>query len=322
MNYLYFSSSGDGQKNLAKDEWFLDHVGKDDLILYFYVNKNAVIIGKNQNPWRECDFERMKEKGVQLVRRISGGGAVYHDKGNLNFSFNAGLSRFDKEKQHCFILETVRSLGIPCEFSGRNDLLAYGKKFSGNAYCMRAHACQHHGTLLVSTDLSFLSSVLKPDLKKLSARGVSSVRTRVCNLNEFLPGLCVNDLKKVIPEAFKKVYGDYRLYRFSAEDQRDLKKYEKKHASNEWLYGETPEFDFQIDERYSFGGVQIYLKVKDGKISFVKTFTDANDESFPALLEGLLEERRFDKEELALLLKREGDARLDEIADSLPALLP
>ena len=99
-NYLYFSDSPDGRLNLARDEWFLDHVGEDDLILYFYINENDVIIGKNQNPWKECALGRMEEDGVRLVRRVTGGGAVYHDAGNLNYSFVAGRNRYDKDRLH------------------------------------------------------------------------------------------------------------------------------------------------------------------------------------------------------------------------------
>ena len=198
-NYLYISDSYDGWRNLATDEWFLDHIGPEDVVLYFYINRNAVIIGKNQNPWKECDLSAMERDGVQLVRRISGGGAVFHDCGNLNFSFNAGKNRYDKDRQHRFILETVQSLGIPCEFSGRNDLLAAGKKFSGNAYCARGDAKQHHGTLLVSADLSRLQNYLTVDPRKMQSKGVASVRSRVCNLNEFVPSLTVEELLRVIP---------------------------------------------------------------------------------------------------------------------------
>ena len=108
-NLVYLSESGSGYENLAADEWFLDHVGKEDLVLHLYQNENAVIIGKNQNPWLECDLEAMEKEGVQLVRRVSGGGAVYHDMGNLNFSFIAGKERYDVEKQpHLECREVLR----------------------------------------------------------------------------------------------------------------------------------------------------------------------------------------------------------------------
>ena len=123
---FYKSPYGQGRRNLAMDEWFLDNLGEDDIMLYFYINENAVIIGKNQNPWRECSLKRMEDDGVELVRRLTGGGAVYHDGGNLNFSFIAGNNVYDEEKQFTLILEALRKLGIPCEFSGKNDLKVRG----------------------------------------------------------------------------------------------------------------------------------------------------------------------------------------------------
>ncbi|MBQ3865667.1 MAG: lipoate--protein ligase family protein, partial [Clostridia bacterium] len=130
--YLCISQTLRGYENLALDEYFLDTVGQDEMILYLYVNRNAVIVGKNQNPYKECDLAAMEKDGVELVRRVSGGGAVYHDEGNLNFSFIAGPGRYDLDKQIGAIRETLLSLGVECAFSGRNDLLAAGRKFSGN----------------------------------------------------------------------------------------------------------------------------------------------------------------------------------------------
>ena len=157
-NLLYVSTSPDGWRNLGVDEYFLDHIGEDDMLLYFYVNRNAVIIGRGQNPWAECNLSAMERDGVQLVRRITGGGAVFHDEGNLNFSFIAGEKRYDLQRQLGMILDAVRALGIPCEFSGRNDLLADGRKFSGNAFCSRGCVRQHHGTLLIDADLTRLQN--------------------------------------------------------------------------------------------------------------------------------------------------------------------
>ena len=188
-NWLYVSDSTDGWRNLGADEYFLDHLSPEDMLLHFYVNRSAVIIGRGQNPWAECNLDAMQRDDVQLVRRITGGGAVFHDEGNLNFSFIAGTARYDVQRQLGMILSAVRALGIPCEFSGRNDLLADGRKFSGNAFCSRKGICQHHGTLLIRSDLTRLQNYLNVDPRKLQAKGVKSVRSRVCNLSEFAPGL-------------------------------------------------------------------------------------------------------------------------------------
>ena len=133
MNKLYVSPTGDGWHNLGTDEYFLEHIAPEDMLLYFYINRNAVIIGHGQNPWVECNLEAMRRDDVQLVRRITGGGAVFHDEGNLNFSFIAGEKVYDVQRQLGMILSAVRALGIPCDFTGRNDLVVDGRKFSGNA---------------------------------------------------------------------------------------------------------------------------------------------------------------------------------------------
>ncbi len=313
-NILCFSETGDGWKNLALDEWFLDHVSEGDLVLYFYVNSNAVIIGKNQNPWKECNFAAMEKDGVQLVRRVSGGGAVYHDEGNLNFSFIAGKGRYDLEKQMTLILEAVRGAGIPCEFSGRNDLLADGRKFSGNAFCVRKENRLHHGTLLISSDLSRLAGYLQVDPRKIRSKGISSVRSRVCNLSEFQSGLTVEKMKKILPAAFRKVYGDYEIFSPTEEEKREIARYEEKQASWEWRVGATPKFDFEIDERFSFGGVQVCFSLEKGKIAGVKVYSDANDEGIASEIEARLAGLPFSAESCGSALAASENENLRELA--------
>ncbi len=321
-NYLYISDSPDGWKNLAVDEWILDHTEAGNLTLYFYVNANAVIIGKNQNPWKECNLNAMRRDSVQLVRRISGGGAVYHDRGNLNFSFNVGKNRvdFDKTKQQEFILEILRDLGIPCEFSGRNDLLAGGRKFSGNAYCSRGTGRQHHGTLLISSDLSKLQNYLTVDPRKIQSKGVDSVRARVCNLCEFLPGLTVEQMEHLIPETFQKLYGDFEILSFSEKDLKEIGEYYLRHSSRDWILGNTPEFDYAIDCRLSFGGIQTLLKLKEGRILSCKTYTDANDVTIAQRIDGLLTGLPFNSFSMAAALSVAGDPSLAELAEYVSSL--
>ncbi len=281
-NFVYVSPTTDGYRNLATDEWFLDHVGKEDLVLHFYQNANAVIIGKNQNPWLECDLEAMEQDQVQLVRRVSGGGAVYHDMGNLNFSFVAGEGRYDLGRQMELILNAVRDLGIPCEFSGRNDLLAEGRKFSGNAFAVRRGNKQHHGTLLVCADLNRLPKYLSVDPKKIRSKGIASVRSRVCNLSQWQKDLSVKTVRRAILKAFEAQYGYYADFSFSEREEKEILDYQKKHESAEWRLGQTPKFDLEWKERFSWGGVQILLSFEKGKIAKVDVFSDSMD---PALCE-------------------------------------
>lgn len=275
MNYLYVSPSQSGWDNLALDEYFLDHLGENDFLLYFYINANAVIIGRNQNPWAECRLNAMEADGVQLVRRITGGGAVFHDCGNLNFSFIAGEKRYDVEKQFDLILCALRKIGIPCEFSGRNDLLSDGRKFSGNAFCTRKNIRQHHGTLLVSADLTRLSNYLSVDPRKLKAKGVKSVRSRVCNLSEIKPELTTDVLLEALKIAYRENYGEYRLIEDNDIDAAALKTYIDKQKSDAWRLGNTPRFDAEIENRFAWGNVQIQLTLKNGLIDDARVFSDA-----------------------------------------------
>ena len=203
-NYLYCNDSFHACDNIGLDEYFLDTVQPDDLMLYFYVNENAVIIGKNQNPWKECDLAAMEKNGVELSRRVSGGGAVYHDRGNLNYSFLAGENRYDPSLFQGVILSAVKSLGFTCEASGRNDLLCDGKKISGTAFAARHNSHMHHGTLLINTDLTRLASYLTVDPKKIRSKGISSVRSRVMNLCELDPTLTLERAREAVTDAFRE----------------------------------------------------------------------------------------------------------------------
>ena len=167
---------------------------------------------------------------VQLVRRITGGGAVYHDRGNLNFSFIAGSERYDQDRQLRLILDAVRALGIPCEATGRNDLAVEGRKFSGNAFCKRSKVKQHHGTLLIASDLDQLQKYLRVDPRKLRSKGTKSVRSRVCNLSDFLPGLRVEALLEALQTAFGREYGAYETLQTEALPWADIRPYIEKHA--------------------------------------------------------------------------------------------
>ena len=314
QNHFYLSHSGNGWENLATDEWLLDHLEPDEMILYCYINRNAVIIGRNQNPWKECNLPAMEADGVQLVRRITGGGAVYHDEGNLNFSFIAGEERYDVEQQLNTILQAVRSLGIPCEFTGRNDLLSDGRKFSGNAFCQRGPIRQHHGTLLIRSDMGRLQKYLQVDPRKLQAKGVSSVRSRVCNLSEFRPDLTVPMVLTALKRAFRRVYGDYLDWVPSAADRASMAPYVEKHSSWNWRLGATPQFDLELDRRFDWGGIQILLTSREGRVEKADVFSDAMDPELAPLVSGLLTGCRVDSSEMAQTLERCDNPQVRDIA--------
>ena len=314
-NYLYVSTSGDGWRNLAVDEYFLDTLGPDDMMLYFYVNKNAVIIGQGQNPWAECRLAEMDRDGVQLVRRITGGGAVFHDEGNLNFSFIAGEGRYDLERQFGLILNAVRALGIPCEFSGRNDLLADGRKFSGNAFCKRGAIRQHHGTLLISADMTRLQNYLNVDPRKLKPKGVKSVKSRVCNLNEFVPELRRDDMLEALKRAYAAEYGDYTEMQTSQLDEAAIAPYYEKQKSDAWRLGVTPRFDLEIENRFPWGGLQMLLTLRHGEVSDISVYSDANDAELPGRVRAALLGAKFGSQPIAEALRAAGGQDMNDIAE-------
>ena len=316
-NYWYVSKSTDGWQNLAMDEWFLDNLSPEDMVLYFYANQNAVIIGKNQNPWKECDLPAMERDGVQLVRRITGGGAVYHDAGNLNFSFIAGEKRYDLEKQLHLILQAVQSFGIPCAFSGRNDLLADGKKFSGNAFCSRGGMRQHHGTLLLRSDLGRLQNYLQVDPRKMQAKGVSSVRSRVCNLSEFTQDVTIETMLQAIRTAYEANYGEVTDFSPTPEQAAQMVPYYEKQSSWQWRLGKTPSFDLELDPRFPWGGVQLLMTLKDGKVSQLDVYSDAMDPELAETLQSRLLGCVFDSKTLHDAISGTGNAQLEDVAEFL-----
>ena len=313
-NQLYVSTSLDGWRNLGVDEYFLDTLGADDIILYFYINGNAVIIGRGQNPWAECNLAAMDRDDVQLVRRITGGGAVFHDEGNLNFSFIAGEGIYDVERQLGMILRAVRALGIPCEFSGRNDLLADGRKFSGNAFCARGHLRQHHGTLLINADLSRLQNYLNVDPRKLKAKGAKSVRSRVCNLSDFVPDLTCEKMLSALKDAFRAEYGDYCELATGDLDEAAIAPYVEKQASAAWRLGQTPRFDVEIENRFPWGNVQLLLTLRHSAVDALDVYTDANDAELADDIRARLLGAAFGSKPMAEALMRSEKEQVREVA--------
>ena len=200
--YAIAAEGTDPYENLALEAYLLERVPPGECILYLWQNQRTVVIGRNQHASNECRIQALEADGGHLVRRLSGGGAVYHDLGNLNFTFLTVRRDYDVARQTETILQAVRALGIPAEKNGRNDLTAAGGKFSGHAYYQTGEQCYHHGTLMVSVDLSPLAAYLQVSPLKLEAKGVKSVRARVVNLTQFRPELTIAQLRQALVEAF------------------------------------------------------------------------------------------------------------------------
>ena len=320
-NYIYSAPTGDGWLNLARDGYFLENNKKGDVILYFYVNKNAVIIGRNQNAWKECSIANMDADGVQLVRRHSGGGAVFHDNGNLNFSFITDEKHYDLNRQMRVILNAVSKLGLKAELSGRNDITVDGKKFSGNAFSLAKGNRSHHGTILVNADLTKLSNYLCVSKEKMRSKGIDSVRARVCNLCELSSGLTVEAMRRLVIESFIEEYGAASEYVFDGTALAEVEERRERLASWEWRFGKTPQFDFETDKRFSFGDTQIYFNLRDGVIREAKVYSDCLDTELTTEIENALTGVHFRKEEIkAALSKMKDQSIAAELAEHFCSL--
>ena len=204
---LYRGQSFDPFFNLAVEEYLLQNTDEGCCTLYLWQNQNTVVIGRNQNAFKECRTTLLEDEGGKLARRLSGGGAVFHDLGNLNFTFLVPTADYDLDKQLKVIELACEKLGVKVERSGRNDILADGRKFSGNAFYKNGPRAYHHGTLMVDVDREKMGRYLNPSKAKLSSKGVDSVRSRVVNLKELAPDTTIEMLSQELAEAFGQVYG-------------------------------------------------------------------------------------------------------------------
>ena len=298
------SNTTDPYRNLAVEEWFTSNVDENDCILFLWQNRDTVVIGKNQDIYSECDIESMRRDNVLPARRLSGGGAVFHDTGNLNFSFCAGTSVYDVSRQTDVILNAVKSLGIKAVRTGRNDIEAGGAKFSGNAFLKKENGNCHHGTVLIETDPEKMMRYLTPDKEKLAKRSVSSVKARTVNLSSLKSDITPRIMKEAIIRAFQEEYQalkktDLPCDPFGSEYDRkeagEIQSLEKRFSSTEWIYGKETFFTHQYKKRFVFGGVDIRMQVEDGIIKTVKVFSDALDPDVDAEIEMRLLGQRYDR---------------------------
>lgn len=270
------SSTTSPFENLAMEEYLLLRCEEDECILYLWQNERTVVIGKNQNPWKECYISRMQDDGVKLVRRLSGGGAVYHDLGNLNFSFILKSENYDVERQMRIIENAIKRPGIRVMCYGRNDILMDGKKVSGNAYFTQDEICCHHGTIMVNVDIEQMDRYLDVPKDKLKAKGVESVKARVGNLKEWLPELTVEEVKKTLLDAFQEAFGLVScLISENRIRKNEIDELREKYMSWEWTYGRRSDFQKSIYNRFVWGSVEIQFQIQDGKIGETEIFTDA-----------------------------------------------
>lgn len=261
--------------NLAAEEYFLDSCQEDVFMLWR--NEPAIIVGKFQNSLAEINLDYVQEKHIKVVRRQTGGGAVFHDLGNLNFTFIENDSNGNFQTFTEPILKVLNQLGVDARFEGRNDLTINGMKFSGNAQCVHHNRTLHHGTLLFASEMTDLSQALKVNPLKFQDKAVKSVRKRVTNISEHLPdkSFTVMDLKDAIMQYVKSTNANAVSYELTDNDKAHIQRLvEDKYSTWEWNFGQSPRYTFHKSSKTSAGLVEVYLYIEKSFIQEVKIYGD------------------------------------------------
>ena len=268
MKKIIISQEFDPYFNIAAEHQLFSD-SQEDMHLFLWQNDSSVIIGRNQNLYAECDLAYLKEHNIKAVRRFSGGGAVYHDKGNVNFTFIIKESSASHDCFIKFLQSAMLRLGIDCEFSGRNDLLFKNRKFSGHAYYADGDNYMYHGTVLVNVNFEQLENALTPSNIKLKSKGIQSVRSRVINLWETDNNITPQAVIHAFIETFECTNIEY------INKNNFHPPLEKIISSDDWLFAQSPEFDMELERNYPFGTISVYINVADNLIQNVKINTDS-----------------------------------------------
>ncbi len=290
----------DPRVNLALEEYAFRELKVDDDYLLFYINDPSVIIGKHQNTLEEINEDFIEKNGVQVIRRISGGGAVYHDHGNLNFSF---ITKFDRKKFNKYeaftspIIQTLNELGVNARLNGRNDIVVGDKKISGNAQFTSKDRMFSHGTLLYDSNLEDVLEALKVKSGKIESKGIKSIRSRVANISEFMDRkIGITAFKQLL---LKNIFRDSQnipTYQFNPAEWTKINELVKtKYSRWDWNYGESPKFNVKNSRRFSFGEIEARILVEKGLIQQIKFYGDFFAKREISELERLLTQIRYEK---------------------------
>ncbi|MGD6801523.1 lipoate--protein ligase [Rossellomorea aquimaris] len=278
MKFLDNKGITDPRINLAIEEYALKNLDIDETYLLFYINEPSIIIGKNQNTIEEINTEYVESENLHVVRRLSGGGAVYHDLGNLNFSF---ITKDDGESFHNFrkftepVIKALKKLGVNAELSGRNDIEAEGRKISGNAQFSTKGRMFSHGTLLFDSEIENVVSALKVRKDKIESKGIKSIRSRVANISEFLEEkISITEFRSMLLRYIFDV-NEIEEYELTEEDWKNINELsEERYGNWNWNYGKSPKFNLQHSHRFPVGSIDIRLEVNKGLIENCKIYGD------------------------------------------------
>jgi len=301
MRFIDNRGITDPRINLALEEYALRHLPEDESYLLFYINEPSIIIGKNQNTIEEINAEYVEANGIHIVRRLSGGGAVYHDFGNLNFSF---ITKDDGQSFHNFrkftepVVQALRRLGVDCELTGRNDIQVGERKISGNAQFVTKGRMFSHGTLLFRSDIESIVSALNVNPEKIQSKGTKSIRSRVGNIAEYLREPITIEQFRL--ELLRSIFGmdteDVPQVELSPSDWEGVRKLtEERYANWDWNYGRSPKSNVRNAKRFPIGTIDVRLDIEAGKIAAIKIFGDFFGAVDVAELEQLLTGARYDE---------------------------
>jgi len=294
--------------NLALEEYVLRQGQVEEDLLLFYINGPSIIIGRHQNTLEEINREYVEQHGIRVVRRLSGGGAVYHDLGNLNFSFITGSAPENFRNFKKFtgpVIDALIRLGVPAELSGRNDILVDGRKVSGNAQYISKNRMVSHGTLLFDSDLSHVADALNVKAEKITSKGIKSVRSRVANISEFLSQpMTVEAFRQYLLDHFYPDTPEPPAFPLSDADWAAVHRLaEERYRSWDWTYGRSPDFNVEKRQRFPGGEIDARLDIEQGVICSIKFYGDFFAEVEPDELERLLIGVRYSREDIQRALQ-------------------
>lgn len=294
--------------NLALEEYILRNFSVKNDYLLFYVNEPSIIIGRNQNTLEEINHEYVEQNNIHVVRRVSGGGAVYHDLGNLNFSFitNHDVKSLNNFKKFTApVIKVLNNLGLNAELKGRNDILIDEKKISGTAQFSTGKRMVSHGTLLFDTDLGEVVNALNVKMSKIQSKGHKSVRSRVANISEFLKEpLTIEAFRTLLLKGLYEESEPFETYRLTADEWKAVHQLkEEKYDTWDWNYGKSPKFNIQRSKRFAIGEIDLRIFVDKGLIKEFKVYGDFFGKEPVETLENLLLETRYDKEDITEILR-------------------
>ncbi|WHY73302.1 lipoate--protein ligase [Fictibacillus enclensis] len=298
----------DPRVNLAIEEYALKHLDINQTYLLFYINEPSIIIGKNQNTVEEINADYVREHNIHVVRRLSGGGAVYHDTGNLNFSFitkDDGNSFHDFKKFTDPVVKALNKLGVHAELTGRNDIQVDEKKISGNAMFTTKGRMFSHGTLMFDSEIENVVSALNVKMDKIQSKGIKSIRSRVTNIRDHLDqDMTMDEFKQTLLAYLFEEFEEVPRYELTEVDWEKIYKISEQRYDNwDWNYGKSPKSNVELSNRFAGGSVEVKLQIERGIMRECKIYGDFFGVGDVHDIEERLIDKRYDREEIEKAIK-------------------